>query len=364
MNPPRIPLLQVTGADMYPSTLLAAKLLWLVLFFHGALFAMEVPFLPLFRPLDALQPHVVAVSFALQAVFFAGGVALLFNVRPRIACAAIGIAILLLLLGNRTTYRNHIFICACAFLLGAAHDRDERPWLLVWQVAMLYVFSGLNKLWEADWRDGQFFDAWLGSWVGWYQWGAARFTPGVFGAILAWGTIAFEVCLGITFLFQRARPVAIWLAAGFHIGLFVLLSGATFGFFLHSAMVLLVAFVPWDPAGVELRVPARWMRLVRAALPWADHDRHIDVGESCDGRVTLRVNGVGEMTGLPALRGVVNRLPVVWIGFVGAVLVVPWYLPVSIVNAVLAVALVICWIAYFPHRTPAPLCEMGATVAT
>lgn len=359
MKPPRVPLLQVKGTDMYPSTLLVAKLLWLVLFFHGTLSVFEVPFLPLMRPLDALRWQAGAITLAMQAMFFLGGVSLLFNFRPRIACVVLGVTILLLLLGNRTTYRNHIFICACAFLIGAAHDRDERPWLLVWQVAVLYVFSGINKLWEPDWRSGQFFDAWLGSSIGWYQWAAARFAPGVFGAMLAWGTIAFEMTLGIVFLFQRTRAVAIWLAAGFHIGLFVMLDSATFGFFLHNAMILLLAFVPWDLARAELLVPERWLRLLRAVLPWADHDGHLAVCESGNGRWGLLVPGVGGMSGLAALRGAVTRLPVVWIGMVGAVLVAPWYLPMDIVNGVLAVVLVASWIAYFPHRAPVPAHDTG-----
>jgi len=355
MRPPRIPLFQVKCTDMYPSTLLVAKLLWLVLFFHGTLPVFEVPFLPLVRALDVLRPNSGAITFALQAVFFLGGLALLFNLRPRIACALVGLSLLVLLLGNRTTYRNHIFICACVFLLGAMHRRDERPWLLVWQVAVLYVFSGLNKLWEPDWRSGQFFDAWLGSWVGWYQWGAARFAPGVFGAIMAWGTIVFEMTLGIVFLFHRARAVAIWLAAGFHIGLFVLLEGATFGFFLHNAMILLLAFIPWDLERAGLSVPGKWAGFLRVVLPWADHDGHISAAESADGVWTLRVPGVGEMTGLAALCGTLNRLPVVWIGLVGAVLVAPWYFPRVAIDATLAVILIFGWIAYFPWSAPAPI---------
>jgi hypothetical protein len=355
MKPPRIPLFQVKGTDMYPSTLLVAKLLWLILFFHGTLSIFEVPFLPLLKPLDVLRPHVVPVSLALQLMFFLGGVALLFNVRPRIACIIVGLSILALLLGNRSTYRNHIFICVCAFLIGAVHRRDERPWMLVWQVAVLYVFSGFNKLFEVDWRDGQFFDAWLGGGIGWYQWGAAQFAPKVFGAMMAWGTIAFEITLGVMFLIQRTRAVAVWLAAGFHVGLFVMLNGATFGFFLHNAMVVLLAFVRWDVGSAVLCLPRQIARIARALLPWVDHDGHIKVGESTDGRWRLQVEEVGEMTGWAAIRGTVTRLPVVWIGFVGAVLVAPWYLPLGFINAALSVILVTGWSAFFPFKAPAPV---------
>jgi hypothetical protein len=61
------------------------------------------------------------------------------------------------------------------------------------------------------------------------------------------------------------------------------------------------------------------------------------------------------MTGWAAIRGTVTRLPVVWIGFVGAVLVAPWYLPLGFINAALSVILVTGWIAFFPFKAPAPV---------
>ena len=122
---------QVTGMGMYPSTLLACKVLACLVILYRIPGKFQFPFLPLFRPLDVFLPITNAMTLGIQIAFYSAAIALLLNLRPRYACFVLGACVVLLLLGNRIEYRNHIFIVACTFLLSACHRKDERPWLLV-----------------------------------------------------------------------------------------------------------------------------------------------------------------------------------------------------------------------------------------
>lgn len=348
LSPPNIALLDVTGKGMYPSTLLTVKLLWLTSLVFQLLEKMQVPFLPLFRPMDALMPWSVELSAVLQIVYFCAGIALLFNYRPRLCCTLLAGCIVVLLLANRTTYRNHIFVIACAYLLAACHKPQEPPWLLVWQLSLVYLAAGLNKAWEPDWLSGQFMHNWLSGYVNWYDVGTQLLPELVFGQCLAIGTILFEVTLGLMLLKPKLRPLAIWLAAGFHFGLYIAVKGTTFGYFLHDAMILLLAFIPWPNQPLRLDLPAKvsgcqWL------LRWLDTSRQLEIVTN-QPTFCLSCEGHFHFTGLAALRSLLLRLPVLPLALLVLMIGLQRYAPDSLAYVVTNTTFLICWLGALPDE--------------
>jgi len=292
---------------MYPATLMMCKLLWFLLFashYHTKL--QGLPHLPLLPFLDALRPVSDLYSALLGAAYWTAGLALLFNIRVRLAAFALGVVILLIILSDRTHYRNHAFICSCAFILASLHGRAERPWLLLGQLAVIYIAAGLNKLWESDWRSGQFMAHWLAG-RNWFDWPAQLFGQKGFGQFLAFATMAFEVGTGLLFLSRRWLPFAIWCAVGFHIGLYVLLGGQTFGHFLQSALIVMIATVGWSSQAFALRVPAKQMKYARLLTRLFDQNGQFNLSQGS--AIELKLADLETFTGFGALRSALFRSP-------------------------------------------------------
>lgn len=339
---------QVKGMDMYPSTLLACKVLTCVAILYRLPGKFQFPFLPLFRPLDVFLPITSAMTLGIQIVFYSAAIALLLNIRPRYACFVLGGCVLLLLIGSRIEYRNHIFIVACVFLLSACHRRDERPWLLLVQVVVLYIFSALNKAWEPDWRSGQFMDNWLDNEIGWYVFLGDFLPPRMFAKILSWGSIFAELTIGCLFLVKSYRSLAVWLAGLFHFSLYIALDGMTFGFFLQDAMILLIVFLHLHNEQAVLYVPPRWQDRARSLKHWFDFDDHFKIlaeGSS----FTLITGYKHRFEGFAAVRSAILRLPVLYFGLLALMTGLRHGLPHSIGYPITSVTFIALWIVAFPY---------------
>ncbi|MEM9159020.1 MAG: DoxX family membrane protein [Verrucomicrobiota bacterium] len=292
---------------MYPATLMMCKLLWFLLFasYYHTKFQ-GLPHLPLLPILDILRPVEGLYNSTLKTAYWLGGFALLFNLRVRLAAFMLGVIVLLIILSDRTHYRNHTFICGCAFILAACHKKDERPWLLIIQLTVVYIAAGLNKLWEVDWRSGQFMAHWLRG-NSWFNWFAEYFGKLGFGQFLAYLTITFEVGMGLLFLSKRWLPVAVWCAVGFHIGLYVLLGGQTFGHFLQSALVVMIATVSWNSEPLTLRLPKPPNKLLLLFKRVLDPNSQFEI--SVHNSFGFTQNELGKFDGIGALRSATLRSP-------------------------------------------------------
>ena len=110
-------------------------------------------------------------------------------------------------------------------------------WLMRWQVALVYLSSGLYKLASPGWRDG--------SAVHWamnlnafhrFPWPVpARFAA--VEALLAWGTLAFELSFWLLVLVPRTRKLALVGGIGLHAGLFATLELGPFSFVMVASYV-------------------------------------------------------------------------------------------------------------------------------
>ena len=108
-------------------------------------------------------------------------------------------------------------------------------WLMRWQVALVYLSSGLHKLAYPMWRDG--------SAVHWalnlnafhrFPWPLPP-QAAPFEALLTWSTLLFELTFWLLVLFRRTRPVALLAGVGLHAGLFAALELGPFSFLMIAS---------------------------------------------------------------------------------------------------------------------------------
>jgi hypothetical protein len=121
----------------------------------------------------------------------------------------------------------------------------------------------LNKVLDADWRSGQFFENWAAvtSLHATYHHIASHLPHLVMAKLLAWSAICTEMVLAVAFAVRRMFPYAAWLAVGYHSTL-MLTAGRTFGMFYFSLLASYLAIAaPWPATAGVVSVPERFRRL-------------------------------------------------------------------------------------------------------
>lgn len=243
--------LRCDGSALPTPLLLMAKVMALALLLTGEWYAMPDIFLPYFSFLNRI-PGGNVFHIVLEIAIVVSAVALLFNLWVRPACLVIGSSYLLASLASQPYFTNSRLFTGCLFFVIGLCAEGQEPWLIWCQVGLLYFGGALNKILEADWRSGRFFDYWgriyidqkLFLWgVSWLPWSRAALA-------LSWMTIVIEVALVVGFLVRRFRGWAIWLGLLFH-GSTIFLTGRPFGFFMFALPASYLAFVTWPS---DLRV--------------------------------------------------------------------------------------------------------------
>jgi hypothetical protein len=266
--------IRVEGTQLPGPLLLTAKLLVIGLVLKGYHLGFPDPFAPMFAWMDGLPKP--GWSLALQAAFVASGTALLLNRAVRANCIVLGAVFLLATLTSKVYYRNaKVFVGLLFFLIGL-QEKGRSPWLIYWQLAIMYFGAGLNKLMEVDWRTGQYFDYFLGSireaplYVA-----LAPLLPGMLLAqLMCWSIFVAEMLAALLFLFARTRPLAVWVAAGVHAGAAILVQG-DYGIFLSAVLLSYLACLPW-PERLTVSEPAPPRTWLRRLLSAADPDGRLD----------------------------------------------------------------------------------------
>jgi hypothetical protein len=254
--------LRVTGTAMSPNILLTCKLIVIAFLVNGQLTRLPGHFLPFFSVLDqagsqAAFHHVLVAAFAVAAA------ALLLNRAPHLAATVAGATILVGTISSRIYFENNTEYTGLILLLAGLSLQDDRTRLLRYQVVLLYAAAALNKVLDADWRSGQFFENWAAvtSLHATYHHIASHLPHLVLAKLLAWSAICTEFVLAVTFAIRRLFPYAAWLAVGYHSTL-MLTAGRTFGMFYFSLLASYLAIArPWPSAGGVAAVPERMRRL-------------------------------------------------------------------------------------------------------
>jgi hypothetical protein len=260
--------LSIRGAAMQPNILLMAKLVALAFIVSGQLGLLSRHFVPFvgfgfFRHVGSPS----AFHYTLEAIFLIAAAALFLNQYVRVASITLGLVVIVGIVSSMFYYENNREYCALILVLAGLENPRGEPWLLRWQIVLLYFAAGLNKILLADWRDGHFFNAWLeylhhSAWVK-----VSEVIPGrVLGALLSWAAIVTEFGLATAFALRRHIPVVIWIGIAYHTTL-VLVMNRTFGMFWVAAPASYLAYVTWPTRQLQVRVGALdniWSRLGRA----------------------------------------------------------------------------------------------------
>ncbi|MFI4993909.1 MAG: hypothetical protein ACHQCH_09890 [Solirubrobacterales bacterium] len=265
--------LSIRGTVMQPNILLMAKLVTLAFIVSGQLGLLShhfVPFLNFFR-------HVGSPSgfhLTLEIIFLFAACSLFLNQYVRAACVVLGLVIIVGIASSMVYYENNREYAALILVLAGLENPRGEPWLLRWQIVLLYFAAALNKVLLADWRDGHFFDAWMGylhhsAWVK----ASGLFPNRVLGALLGWAAIITEFALSIGFAFRRHLPIVIWVGVAYHTTL-VLVMNRTFGMFWVAAPSAYLAFVTWprEPLLVHYGDVPKWLRRALRGLQRIDVD--------------------------------------------------------------------------------------------
>jgi hypothetical protein len=301
--------LRVTGTDMPPNLLLASKLIVVAFFANGQLSRIPGTFLPFFSVLDRIGSR-SAFQSGLQAAFLVAAAALLLNRRPNIAAVVAGGVILCGTISSRLYFENNTEYTGLILLLCGLSVWGDRTRLVRYQVVLLYAAAAVNKLLDADWRTGQFFENWatVTSLHAAYHHVSTLLPHLVLAKLLAWSAILTETALAIGFAVRRLFPYAIWLAVGYHSTL-MLITGRTFGMFYFALMASYLAFArPWpEHAGL---VNARgWVGRLRVL------DTEHAFGWQARGDTLVVDTGQRELKGTAALGRVLRYTPPAWFAF-------------------------------------------------
>lgn len=301
MNP-----LRCSGTDLPPNLLLMAKILVVGLALKGYWGGLPEVFLPMVPILEALDPAVF--RRVLQAGFAIAGAALLLNLRVRVSCMVLGLVFLLAIAASLPYYRNATVYAGCILLLAGLSKAGERPWLLSVQISLLYLGAGWNKLFEPDWRNGQYFEHWM---IGiltnpYYEAAASLLPPMMLSMTASWLTILIEIFVGLAVLHRRSIPAAILVASAFHV-IALLATHQDFGIFFIAICASFLALVDW-PAEVTVRFdPAKLSGRLIHRLRMLDFDRLID-WEMREGPLEIAA-GDRVLRGVEALKRMLLLLP-------------------------------------------------------
>ncbi|MBX7259142.1 MAG: hypothetical protein K1Y02_22460 [Candidatus Hydrogenedentes bacterium] len=263
---------RIDGTALQPNVLLMAKLIVIGLVLKGYHNGFPNAFAPFFSIFDALPEP--AFRRTLKAVFLVSATCLLFNRAVRIQCGIIGAVFLLGVLSSKVYYRNAIVFVSMIFLLTSLQERGRAPRLLYWQLGVMYLGAGLNKLCDPDWQTGQYFHYFLGSvFQSDIYLSLAPVFPGKsLAAAMCWWIIAAELCAGVLFFVPRRHDAAVWFAASVHVGAAFLVIG-DYGIFMSAVLASYLCVVRW-PDEMKVRFDrTTWMGNIARAYRWLDMNR-------------------------------------------------------------------------------------------
>lgn len=206
--------LRMSGTPLPPPVLLTCKLVVLSLIVRGYVLKLPEPFLPMLRVFD-LFPR-APFRLALMTVFVVAATALVFNVRVRTSAFLAGTVFLLEPLVSRVDFYYGNFFCGAILFLSSLIHSPLGVRLVQAQFVVMYFGSGLNKLLDPDWRDGHYFQYWMGGRTERYDFFANLLPPGAFALFMSWTTIAIELALPLLLARRSNVRAGVWLAILFH----------------------------------------------------------------------------------------------------------------------------------------------------
>jgi hypothetical protein len=282
------------------------------------------PWLPFIPSLALIPP--VFFQRTLQTAFVLSALAILFNRKIRIASVVLGSTMLLAVVSSKAYYGNNKTFCGLMFLLAGLY-KPGGPNFIRWQLAITYFGAGLNKLLDADWQSGVFFENWAVNRLHqpWYIALNSRLPALSLARFMCWTTIATELgivpCLFIPRLYYWAALLNVLFQASL-----LLFTGTTFTLFFYSMTAASLALVNWPvlPVTVLYDPGHGFGQRARKLLQFWDLDGnfHWIPSQSVWSRTGLYLSD-GEKTysGFRALRMIVLLNPITYLAIAASIAV-------------------------------------------
>jgi hypothetical protein len=302
--------------------LILVKVLALVVLLVNHVRILPDPWLPFVPGIDRLPP--MLFQRTLQTVFVVSVLAVLFNRRVRLASLVLGATMLVAVVSSKAYYGNNKTFCGLMFFLTGLYVPGQKPWLLQWQLGITYFGAGLNKLLDADWHSGVFFENWAVHRLRqpWYIALDSVLPPMVLARLMCWTTIFTELGVVPAIFIPRLQYWAVYANILFQSGL-LLFTGTTFTLFFYSMSAASLAFVTW-PAGPVTALYAddsAFVNRLRKMLQFCDADRLVSwTPRSCHAGDWLRLAIENKTySNFRALRMVVLLNPITYFAIAGLI---------------------------------------------
>src|SRR4051812_16020802 len=269
--------LKFRGTELPTELLILVKVLALVVLLVNHVRILPDPWLPFVPGIDRLPP--ILFQRTLQTVFVASALAILFNHRVRLASLVLGATMLVAVVSSKAYYGNNKTFCGLMFFLTGLHVPGQKPWPLQWQLGITYFGAGLNKLLDADWHSGVFFENWAVHRLRqpWYIALDSVLPAMALARLMCWTTIFTELGVVPAIFIPRLQYWAVCANILFQSGL-LLFTGTTFTLFFYSMSAASLAFVTW-PAGPVTALyddDSPLVNRLRKMLQFCDADRLVN----------------------------------------------------------------------------------------
>jgi hypothetical protein len=241
------------GTPLPPPVLLAAKLMVVFLFVADYVPLRPDPFVPFLGIFDSIGPDSWLWP-GLHAALVGSSIALMLNRGVRVSSFAIGFVVLVSILSSRRFFANSPFLFAAALMLIGLQNGGRTSWMLRAQLVLIYFGAGLNKLLDADWRGGRYFEFWTSEILGldWYRRLAEVLPDMALSSFFGWLTIVVELGLALAFVFPSWTPGAVAAGLAFHTGLLVFTEGRISWIFLYGMAALYLTLARWPTPPVQV----------------------------------------------------------------------------------------------------------------
>ncbi len=264
----------VVQNEMLPNVLIMCKLLFLLLLTHDFFNMLNDPFIPFIKSLDYFNHFSGILKIILRCIFVLSGIMLLFNVRVRQSCIALGFVIIIGLISSKPVFRNHLFIGGCIFLLSGLTNNVKAPKLIYIQLSILYISAFLSKIFDPDWLSGQFMHNWLFKamenpyYILIYKYHPERWLS----ILLSWSSIIIELIIGVLLLMKNYRIKAVWIIIIFHASLYTF-TATRFGFFMDDIFIILISFLAWPKSQINIHYKGKVTNFINGFWKKIDWDK-------------------------------------------------------------------------------------------
>lgn len=265
--------LKCSGTDLPKNLAIMVKTLAMVVLVVNHVRILPDPWLPFVPFLDVFPPALFQKT--LQTLFLVSALAIVFNRRLRLFSLIIGSTMLVAVVSSKAYYGNNKTFCGLMFLLAGLY-KPGTPNFFRWQLAITYFGAGLNKLLDADWHSGVFFENWAVNRLhqSWYMAANSRLPSLVLARFMCWTTIATELGIVPCLFIPQLNTLAVFSNVLFQASL-CLFTGTTFTLFFYSMTASSLALVKWpdQPAPVFYDPSRKLSHVARRFFTSWDLDR-------------------------------------------------------------------------------------------